>query len=196
MRQTLLLLTLLTLINLGSASPRSDFSILTLINKSTDRDVYVRLLGMNHGEYYYLTEPAHEHPQESVFEIKRDVYNVAVYACGYKLTGSLNMMRNLRLVFPNCYVGNFYVEAPNAGEPSLEKVDLVLSMPDDGVVSEKLLYRLSYYGKITPSMLNNSLLDEFPRSLFPPYNGHIQWQLDWYSWFTSELDGRDPFFYH
>ncbi len=196
MRPTLLLLTLFTLINLGSAPARSDISILTLINKSTDRDVHVRLLGVNHGEYYYLTEPAFEHPQESVFEVRKDIYYLAVYACGYKLTGSLNMMRNLRLVFPNCYVGNYYVGAANAGEPSMEKVDLVLSMPEDGAVDEKLVNRLSLYGKITPAMLRSGLFNDFPRYLFPPYNGQIQWQLDWYSWFTSKLDGHDNNFYH
>lgn len=195
MRPTLLLLTLLMLFNLGSAAPRSDLATLTLINKSKNMDVHVRLLGMNHGQYYYLTEPAFEHPQESVFEIRRDIYKLAVYACGFKLTGSLNMTRNLRLVFPNCYVGNFYVGAVNAGEPSQEKVDLVLSMPDDGTVNEKYLYRMSFYGKITPELIK-ALRNEYPRSLFPPFNAHVQWQLDWYSWFTGELDGRQPFFYH
>lgn len=195
MRLQILLLTLLAWITLGSSAPRSDMAILTLINKNPDRDVYVRLLGMNHGEYYYLTEPAFEHPEESVFEVRRDIYKVAVYACGFKLTGSLNMMRNLRLVFPLCYVGNYYVGAVNAGEPGMEKVDLVLSMPEDGVVDEKYLYRLNFYGKITPDLLR-SLRDVYPRSLFPPYNAHVQWQLDWYSWFTGELDGSEPFFYH
>ncbi len=192
MKRVLIFICVCVGLNLSMISPQRTTALLTLVNKNRDMDVYVRLLGMTNGRYYYLTEPGHDHPESTTFEIQRDIYFLAVYACGSKLTGSLNMNHNARLVFPTCSVGNYYAIAPNAGEPSQEKVDLFHSMPEDGVAEEKLLWRLEFYPLFSSKIKDGDL----PRYLFPPYQSQVRWQLDWYSWYTAQLDGNNILYYH
>jgi len=173
----------------ASAPLHADKIVLTMLNKSSDCDVHIRLLGVNDNRFYYLTERGPEHPQESKFEIHRDIYLLAVYACGFKQTGTLNLTRNVRLVFPECTIHNTYRRSPNAGEPTLEKVDLITTQPQDGAVDERMLTKAEAY--IRDGIPVND--DVNLRVYLPPYNAQVRWMLDWYSWATGNLDGNDVF---
>ncbi|GEM_PF-7016450 len=194
MKARVLLLLVLALLNLAAILPDdAPTSLLTLINKNRAEDVHVGLLGINNGRFYYFTERAKDHPEETVFEVHKDVYLVAIYACGYKRTGTLNMHKNVRLVFPLCFYNNAYRGAPNAGEPSLEKVDLLKTEPQDGALDELLLERLSLNERFTGDIRSAITDEDLLRYLYPPYRAQIHWRLDWYNWYNGSLDGFEPF---
>jgi hypothetical protein len=183
-------LSLFVLCALAAAEPLSaDTIVLTMLNKSNDWDVHVRLLGINNNQFYYLTERGPEHHQETKFKIQRDIYLIAVYACGFKQTGTINLTRNVRLVFPACFVRNTYRRAPNAGEPSIEKVDLITTQPQDGAIDERMLTKAEAF--IQDGIPINDYINM--RVYLPPYNAQVRWMLDWYSWATGNLDGNDIF---
>jgi hypothetical protein len=185
----LYLLALLVMITIAAATPQgNNISILTVENRSWQWDVHIRLLGMRDGKYYYLTARGPEHPESVKFEVKKDIYFLAVYACGNKRTGSLNLMRNVRLVFPECTTHDTYREVPNAGEPTLEKVDLLSTQPQDGAVDERSLTTAEKLIKDgVPSEDINLKMYTYP------YNAQIRWMLDWYNWANDLLDGYEPF---
>lgn len=89
-----------------------DLSPLTVINK-TDGKVYLQLNGEN---AYFLVIPA---GTTSVFTVEKEEFVRQTWACNAYAKGFLDMSGQVKLVFTRCGYA-----APNAGEPTQEKVSL------------------------------------------------------------------------
>ena len=95
-----------------AAEDEPDLVRLTVINK-TDGKVFLQLNGEN---AYFLTIPA---GATSLFTVEREEFVRQTWACGAYGKGFLDMSSQVKLVFTPCGF-----EAPNAGEPTQEKVSL------------------------------------------------------------------------
>ncbi len=84
-----------------------------VINKS-GQPVSISLV--NEEAYYYLTVGTGE---TKIFTVERLVYDQTIWSCGLTDSGTVNLETYLRLTFTNCFG-----DAPNQGEPSLEKVHI------------------------------------------------------------------------
>ncbi|MFM8322033.1 MAG: hypothetical protein ACKOC5_14060 [Chloroflexota bacterium] len=86
---------------------------LTIINKS-DYDVYVQLEGSSVSEaFYYLTVPtgSRDEPTVKLFTVLSDVYQRTTWQCdGYKSSGTLAMLSNLRLTFTPCFERKYIIQ--------------------------------------------------------------------------------------
>jgi hypothetical protein len=85
---------------------------LTVINQS-DQPVVLSLT--SDMAYYNLVIPA---GSTRYFTVERAIYDHTTYSCGLSGTGTVDLSLKTRLVFSSCW------GAPNAGEPSLEKIHL------------------------------------------------------------------------
>lgn len=116
-RKTLSALVLVALVALVlavfSVAAKEEMVHVMVINK-TDQTVNLALSG--DGFYYYLTAPA---GATSHFTVERMKYDQTTYACGTMSSGTIDLRKVTRLNFSPCAGG-----APNAGEPSQEKVHL------------------------------------------------------------------------
>jgi hypothetical protein len=105
----------------------------------TGENVYIRLTGQVTGAFYYLTVPPTTRAtgySPKTFTVLTDVYSRTTWACGgVQTTGQYRILKNNRLTFTACgtlpkrwalgnfiLVGNVVYQAPNFGEPSMEKV--------------------------------------------------------------------------
>jgi hypothetical protein len=86
------------------------------IRNRTDQPVNLVLLGTEGGGVYSLTVPA---DTTKKFTLQKDLYNHTTFACGEFASGTLDVSKQLRLVFTRCFG-----EASNPGEPTMEKVHL------------------------------------------------------------------------
>jgi hypothetical protein len=86
------------------------------IRNRGDQPVNLFLLGTESSGVYSLTIPAESTKK---FTLKKDVYNHTTFACGEFDSGTLDVSRQLRLIFTPCTGA-----APNAGEPTMEKIHL------------------------------------------------------------------------
>lgn len=115
LRKTTLALTLVILVALAvavfSAAAQEDKVGLTLINRS---DQPVTLTLSSGDVYYYLYVPADTTRQ---FTVDRMEYTHNTFSCGNAASGTLDVSSQTRLVFTRCELS-----APNAGEPSQEKI--------------------------------------------------------------------------
>ena len=118
MKKTVVLVMMLIAILLVSVIPalaaedEPDLVRLTVMNK-TDGKVFLQLNGEN---AYFLTIPA---GATSLFTVEREEFVRQTWACGAYGKGLLDMSSQVKLVFTACGF-----EAPNAGEPTQEKVSL------------------------------------------------------------------------
>ena len=109
---TLLVMLLATVLTAG-VSAKSDLARLEIINK-TDEKVMLSLSG--EGYFFFLTVD----PETTrTFTLPRVSFAQKTWACGNSVSGYLDMDTNVRLVFTNCLA-----DAPNKGEPTMEKVSL------------------------------------------------------------------------
>jgi len=166
-----------------SAWSPGEMSTLTVVNKVVGEVVNIKLNGIQWSGWdvdhppvsYYLTAQAPNHinwTYESTFDIHKDIYDVTIYQCDASRSGRVNLMSNLRMVFPTCYT------TVNSGEPGMEKVDLVNSKPgtlntDQDRTAGDGIYDYGY------RPLNNG--------------SQIWWRLDWFNWWNGEADGWEPF---
>jgi hypothetical protein len=116
-RKTLIAIVLVALVALvlavfGAAAEEEKAGV-TIIN-NTDQTVALALTG--DVVYYYLAAPA---GVTSYFSVDRQVYDQVTYSCGLVESGTIDLTKVTRLNFTPCEG-----DAPNAGEPSLEKVHL------------------------------------------------------------------------
>ena len=86
------------------------------IRNRTDQPVSLVLSGTQGARPYSLTVPA---DSTQKFTLQGNVYNHTTFACGESATGTLDVSKQLRLVFTRCFG-----DAPNWGEPTMEKVHL------------------------------------------------------------------------
>lgn len=96
------------------ALAKSGLARLEVVNK-TDQPVSISLTAGH--TFYYLTVPPYT---IKLFTVERDVYARTTWSCGKVDGGTVDILTQLRLTFTNCYGG----EAPNTGEPGLEKVHI------------------------------------------------------------------------
>jgi hypothetical protein len=130
MRKLILVTTFILVISLFGAAialAKTDLARLEVINRS-DQPVSLSLIGETNG-YFLTTAPG----KTQIFTIDRDNYTRTTYACGNVDSGSVNIKKNMRLVFTNCYG-----KAPNWGEPRQEKVHI-----DDAPDGINWLYKMS-----------------------------------------------------
>lgn len=107
------------------ALAKTDLARLEIINRS-DQPVSLSLIGDENG--YFLTVAA---GKTQVFTVDRDIYSRTTYSCGLVDDGTVNIKKNMRLVYTSCYG-----KAPNWGEPRQEKVHI-----DDAPDGKNWLYR-------------------------------------------------------
>lgn len=93
---------------------RSGLARFEIINK-TDQPVSISLSADK--VFYYLTVPP---KTTKLFTVEREVYDRTTWACGEADGGTVDIQTRIRLTFTNCYSN----EAPNSGEPGLEKVHI------------------------------------------------------------------------
>lgn len=91
----------------------SDLVRITIKNK-TDRTVTLLMIG--EGTAYSLNVGEGD---EKLFTVRRGEYEHTTFACGTSATGTLDMFRQLKLVFTACPG-----PAPNDGVPGHEKVHI------------------------------------------------------------------------
>ena len=96
------------------ALARSGLAQLEIINK-TDQPVSISLTAGH--TFYYLTVPP---ATTKLFTVERKTYARTTWSCGKSEGGTVDTLTQIRLTFTNCYGG----EAPNSGEPGLEKVHI------------------------------------------------------------------------
>ena len=166
-----------------SAWSPGQLATLFVTNKVVGEVINIKLNGIQWSGYdadhpavsYYLTAQAPNHVgwvYNSQFDIHKDIYDVTIYLCDASRSGRLNMMANLRMVFPTCYT------TVNSGEPGMEKVDLVNSKP--GTLNTD-----------TDRTPGDGIYDYGWR---PLNNGsQIWWRLDWFNWWNGEADVLEPF---
>ena len=112
--QTMIIVTILFMgvVPAMAAEDEPDLVRLTVINK-TDGKVFLQLNATN---AHFMTIPAGE---TSIFTVEREDYVRQTWACGLYAKGTLDMSSQVKLVFTRCGY-----KAPNAGEPTQEKVSL------------------------------------------------------------------------
>jgi len=86
------------------------------IRNNTDQMVTLVLIGENGLPTYALNVPA---GTDQLFTVREGVYAHTTFACGDSASGTLNVRQQLRFNFTPCFG-----DAPNAGEPSLEKIHI------------------------------------------------------------------------
>jgi hypothetical protein len=102
------------------ALAKCDLARLEIINK-TNQPVSMALTYDVKGQpalFYYLTVPANA---TKLFTVERHVYARTTWSCDKVDSGTVDIMTQLRLTFTMCTCGN---DAPNSGEPGLEKVHI------------------------------------------------------------------------
>lgn len=95
------------------AAAKTELSTLEIINKS---DQTATLILVGDLATYVLNVPGGE---TRLFTVERDIYDRTTLACGESDTGTIDLETRVRLVFTSCYS-----DAPNMGEPSIEKVHI------------------------------------------------------------------------
>jgi hypothetical protein len=177
------LLSVVAAILLAASTPMG-LSTLTIYNKIPGEVIHLRMNGIRYKEYYFLTVHSPTHKTGPVlksdpwvrrarFTIRKDIYYVTIYLCDVQRSGNLNMVRSVRLVFPNCY------SSKNSGEPTKEKVDVVNAIPGTA----------------------NTDSAGMPGDGKDPWGKHtgangdqIWWRLDWFNWWNNGSDILEPFF--
>jgi hypothetical protein len=124
------LFVLLVVLSVGTimAVAKTKLAEFEVINKS-GQPVSISLI--NESAFYYLTVASGE---TKVFTVERLVYDQTIWSCGLTDTGTVNLETYLKLTFTSCYG-----DAPNQGEPGMEKVHL-----DDSPFGVN--YRFEYAG--------------------------------------------------
>jgi hypothetical protein len=113
--------------------------------------------------------------RKSIFDIRKDIYDVTIYLCDGQRSGTINMMHAVRLVFPSCYT------TVNSGEPANEKVDVSNAKPGTFNLEQDIFPGDGIY--------------------IPGHDYHwgangsqIWWRLDWFNWWNGANDVLEPFF--
>ncbi|MCK5315741.1 MAG: hypothetical protein KAJ53_11485 [Anaerolineales bacterium] len=97
---------------LAAEDDAPDLARLTVINK-TDGKVFLQLNGTN---AHFLTIGA---GSTAEFTVEKEEFVRQTWACGAYAKGLLDMSSQVKLVFTPCGI-----DAPNAGEPTQEKIDM------------------------------------------------------------------------
>ena len=151
---------------------------LSITNKVVGKVINIKLNGVHFSGWnadhpavsYYLTALAPSHvgwSYGSTFDIHKDIYDVTIYLCDTSRTGTLNMMSNLRMVFPTCYT------TVNSGEPGMEKVDLINAKP----------------GTLNTDYADDPGDGEAYWGYHKEANGsQIWWRLDWFNYWNGQAD--------
>lgn len=71
--------------------------------------------------YYFNLDP----DTTRIFTVPREAYTHTTYTCGQYIEGTVDLNRQLELIFPSCSM-----EPVNLGEPSIEKVYLGVDIPN------------------------------------------------------------------
>ena len=101
------------------ALAKSELARLEINNKS-DQPVSISLTHDELGKpalFYYLTVPP---KSTKLFTVERLDYTRTTWACGKVDSGTVGIKTQLKLTFTKCVDG----DAPNSGEPGLEKVHI------------------------------------------------------------------------
>ncbi|HSO26851.1 MAG TPA: hypothetical protein VLS48_02190 [Anaerolineales bacterium] len=97
MKKLYILLVLVATLALMAAAPLAErLTRFEVINK-TSEDVIIKLESSDF--YYYLTIGADD---DATFTVERDVYDATVWSCGNRETAEIDLLTQLRLVFPDC----------------------------------------------------------------------------------------------
>lgn len=115
---------LILLVSLTSSSmalakgnnPASGSAVRVEIRNRSGGEAVITLIALQGEQFYRL---ALQPGESRAFTLQAGVYAQTTYACGKSATGTLDATRQLRLTFTPC-AG----VAPNAGDPTLEKVHL------------------------------------------------------------------------
>lgn len=112
----LVLVFILSLVLVSIALAQDEKLFRVDIRNKTDQMATLMLVGDTGLPTYVLNVPA---GSERLFTIQPGVYAHTTFACGDSATGTLVVDKQLRFTFTSCYS-----EAPNAGEPSMEKINI------------------------------------------------------------------------
>lgn len=137
-----------------AATPKPGPSVkLTLVNKMEDQDATVTLNGLTNFYQYYLIAKSYAtlkettgegmqtydgilKSNETVYEVRKDVYEATVIACGSVNSGIMELTRNTRVVFPLCsrdmygkqtYISPRSVCLTNPANPVCKKQGFILT---------------------------------------------------------------------
>lgn len=125
MTMLFLVLVLVTSFALMAAQDEEPLKRLRVINK-TWSDVAISMISDSFA--YYVAVPAAQFiydddgaldevmSAERMFTVEPGVYDTTFYICDTAFAGELDMSSNVKLNFPTCG------EAPNKGEPTMEKI--------------------------------------------------------------------------
>jgi hypothetical protein len=112
----LVLLLSLAVATVAFARDKYDMKRLDIRNKSEEIVTLVLVSETNGQTTYVLNVPAFT---RKVFTVYPDLYAQTTYACSDQSSGTLDIGSNTRLTFTHCFN-----DAPNAGEPTQEKVHI------------------------------------------------------------------------
>lgn len=102
-------------LTVGTALAQEEEDLVPIkIENRTDQDLFITLVG----EETFYGLPVGPNSSRT-FSVRRGLYDQTTFACGESATGTVDMFRQLRLVFSPCGGA-----APNEGAPSIEKVHL------------------------------------------------------------------------
>ncbi|HZD58473.1 MAG TPA: hypothetical protein VE136_17195 [Anaerolineales bacterium] len=110
---TILALLFVFSLTVGTAFAQEELVPLKIRN-DTDQNVFITLVG--EGTIYGLAVGPNSSRD---FSVRRGTYEHTTFSCGTSASGTIDMSRQLRLIFTPCAGA-----PPNGGEPSIEKVHL------------------------------------------------------------------------
>lgn len=216
---SLSLIMLLASIALMAAIPKEGPKIiLTLHNRMLNQEAYLQLKGLTAFYEYYLV--ARTYPikvsnpsslttkaQDTSYEIRADIYESTITACGVSRAGVISLKRNTRLVFPLCEkMSNINL---NQGEPNVEKISTIRAFP--GVYEEYWCVTLGIKpGECTGGAIADALQESWYREqvigndytkgdayndgereglFYRWWNGNqVRWAVDFYNWYNGGTD--------
>jgi hypothetical protein len=108
-----LLVFVLALVLTAAVPAKTELARLEIKNRTAEK-VMLSLSG--EGYFFFLTVDPFT---TKTFTVPRETFSQKTWSCGASVSGYLDMDSNVRLVFTGC--GE---EAPNKGEPTIEKVHI------------------------------------------------------------------------
>jgi hypothetical protein len=181
--------------------------VLTLVNKMVNAEASLSLSGLTNFYTYYLTAKAYDiqvkYPsafssgvnwsksKNTSYEVRADMYETTVYDCGGYRSGTINLTRNVKLVFPLCDKADI-----NQGEPTQEKLRIASAFPGyydpyrwDGAANTFTISTVGnsdIYGRYVGDGYNDGTTKG---SFDLARNGaQIHWALDFYNYYNGGAD--------
>jgi len=174
---SLLVVAMLLVAAAPSLSPLVRFTVINNLSEDEANGGLVQIqLNWSHATdatqdlfYYFQVQPG----TSSTFTVPRHEYDAKVWACSRSTSATVDLLTSLTLSFPRC---NY---APNAGEPSMEKVVLKLSpgvyIKDDGWYNLQE-WRFQYVG-YSDNPGRCMIVDQF---------GIVHWAEDGTTWIDDD----------